>query len=158
MADRAGNMSPPDTVTFTYPTYPHTLLVLNSTAAPAAVEHVVPIGLTNFEALRGVQFTLGFPDSVMTVDSVTSVGRVSFSPFYERSVSGDEERVEIVLVDLAGDHIPDGSEVLIHTYTSVSSNAVTGTDVEFVISDAEGSDEVGNPVSIAALNGILRIR
>ena len=61
-------------------------------------------------------------------------------------------------MDLAGDHIPDGSEVLIHIYTSVSSNAVTGTDVEFVISDAEGSDEVGNPVSIAALNGILRIR
>ena len=158
MADRAGNISTPDTVTFTYPTYPHTLLVLNSTAAPAAVDHVVPIGLTNFEAFRGVQFTVGFPDSVMTVDSVTSVGRVSFSPFYERSVSGDEERVEIVLVDLAGNPIPDGSDVVIHIYTSVSSDAQTATDAALVISDVEGSDEVGNPVSIAALNGILRIR
>lgn len=158
MADRAGNISTPDTVTFTYPTYPHTLLVLNSTAAPAAVEHVVPIGLTNFTSFRGVQFTVGFPASVMTVDSVTSAGRVSFSPFYERSVSGDEGRVEIVLVDLAGNPIPDGSAVVIHIYTSVSSSAQTATDAVLVISDVEGSDEVGNPVSIAVLNGILRIR
>ena len=61
-------------------------------------------------------------------------------------------------MDLAGDPIPDGSDVVIHIYTSVNSNAETNTDAELVISDAEGSDEVGNPVSIAMLNGILRIR
>lgn len=158
IADRAGNTSKPDSVTFTNPAYPHTLLVVNSTAAPAAVEHVVPIGLTNLTPFRALQFTVEFPTSVMTVDSVTSAGRVPFSPFFEHSINGDEGSVKIVLVDLGGDVIMKGSDVMIHIYTSVNAGAPVPSDAALVISDVTASSEVGNPLDIAVYSGILRIR
>ena len=158
VADRAGNLSIPDTVSFIHPTYPHTVLVVNSTAAPGAADHVVPIGLTSFETFSGLQFTVGFPAGDMVVDSVKSTGRVSFNPFYEVSVNGDAGSVEIVLVDLEGNSVPDGSDVALHIYTSVSGGTQTSTDLALVISDATASNAVGNSVAVATQNGILRIR
>ena len=157
VADRAGNTSPTDAVTFVFPTVPHTVLVVNSTAAPGAVEHVVIVGLTSFTPLRGVQFTLGFDASVMTIDSLTSAGRVSFSPFFELSVIGDAGEVEVVLVDLAGDPIPEGSGVVVRIYTSVSAQAAV-QDMALAISGVEAADEIGNPVDIVVQDGVLRIR
>jgi hypothetical protein len=158
VADRAGNLSIPDTVSFIHPTYPHTVLVVNSTAAPGAADHVVPIGLTNFEAFSGLQFTVEYPAADMVVDSVKSTGRVSFNPFYEVSVNGDAGSVEIVLVDLEGNSVLDGSDVALNIYTSVSASTQTSTDLALVISDASASNEVGNSVAVTIQNGILRIR
>ena len=158
VADRAGNLSIPDTVSFIHPTYPHTVLVINSTAAPGAADHVVPIGLTSFETFSGLQFTVEYPAADMVVDSVKSTGRVSFNPFYEVSVNGAAGSVEIVLVDLDGNSVPDGSDVALNIYTSVSASTQTSTDLALVISDASASNEVGNSVAVAMQNGILRIR
>ena len=157
MTDRAGNTSASDAVTFTFPASPHTLLVVNSTAAPAAQEHVVPVGLTSFTPFRGVQFTVGFDASVMTVDSVKSAGRVTFSAFSQQSIIGDAGEVEVVLVDLGGDPISEGSGVVVNIYTSVSASAAV-QDMALPISGAEVADENGNPVDIVVQDGVLRIR
>ena len=155
--DRAGNTSEPDAVTFTFPASPHTLLAVNSTAAAGAVAHVVPIGLTSFAPFRGVQFTVAFDASVMTVDSLKSAGRVPFSAFFEQSIVGDAGEVEVVLVDFGGDPISEGSGVVVNIYTSVSASAAV-QDMALAISGAEVADENGNPVDIVLQDGVLRIR
>ena len=157
VTDRAGNASAPDAVTFTFPVFPHTLLVVNSTAAPGGQEHVVLVGLTSFAPFRGVQFTVGFDASVMTVDSVKSAGRVPFSPFFQQSITGDAGEVEVILVDLGGDPISEGSGVVVHIYTSVSPEAAV-QDMALAISGTEVADENGNPVDIVVQDGVLRIR
>ena len=134
------------------------MLVINSTAAPGAADHVVPIGLTNFETFSGLQFTVEYPAADMVVDSVKSTGRVSFNPFYEVSVNGAAGSVDLVLGDVDGNSVPDGSDVALSIYTSVSASTQTSTDLALVISDASASNEVGNSVAVAMQNGILRIR
>ena len=61
-------------------------------------------------------------------------------------------------MDLGGDVIMKGSDVMIHVYTSVNAGAPVPSDVALVISDVAASSEVGNPLDIAVYSGILRIR
>lgn len=157
VADRVGNISPADAVTFTFPTIPHRLFVVNSTVAPGAAAHVISIGLTSFTSFGGIQFTLQFDASVLTVNSVSSTGRAAFSPFYELSINGDSGELKVVLVDLAGDHIPEGSGLVVDIYASVSAEAVV-QDAALTITGAEISDINGNPVDFVVLDGVLRIR
>lgn len=152
--DRAGNASQFDTVTVTFPALPHTLLVVNSSTAPGTTEHVVPIGFTSFNALGGVQFSINLDPSVLTVDSLKSAGRVSASPFFEVSDNG---QVDIVLVDLSGDPIREGSDVVVNIYTSVSAQA-TAQDLALTLSDVEVADGTGNPVGVVVQDGVLEIR
>ena len=87
----------------------------------------------------------------------TSAGRVPFSPFYELSVIGDAGEVDVVLVDLTGNPIPEGSGVVVRIYMSVSTQAAV-QDVALAISGAEAADEIGNPVDIVVQDVVLRIR
>jgi hypothetical protein len=157
VADHAGNVSPDDAVTFTFPAIAPTLLVINSTAAPGADGHAISLGLTNLAALGGVQFTLQFDAAVLTVDSLASTGRVSFSPFYELSINGDVGELKLVLVDLGGAVIPEGSGVVLEVYASVSAAAAV-QDVALAITGAEIADMNGNPVDFVVRDGVLRIR
>lgn len=152
--DRAGNASQFDEVTVTMPVLPHTLLVVNSTSAPGVTEHVVPIGFTSFQAFRGVQFSLNFDPSVLTVDSLSSAGRVPSAPFF---VVSEDGKISVVLVDLSGDPIPEGSGVVVNIYTSISAQAVD-QNMMLTISDVEVADEVGNPVDIVVRDGVLAIQ
>jgi hypothetical protein len=157
VADRAANVSTDDAVTFTFPAIPPTLLVVNSTAAPGADGHSISLGLTNMAALGGVQFTLQFDAAVLTVDSLVSTGRVSFSPFYELAINGDVGELKVVLVDLGGALITEGSGVLLQVYASVGA-AATVQDVALAITGAEMADRNGNPVDFIVRDGVLRIR
>jgi hypothetical protein len=157
VADRAGNVSPDDAVTFTFPAIPPTLLVVNSTAAPGTTGHAISLGLTSLAALGGVQFTLQFDASVLTVDSLSSTGRVSFSPFYQLAINGDVGELKVVLVDLGGALISEGSGVVLEVYASVSA-AATVQDVALTITGAEIAGINGNPVDFVVRDGVLRIR
>ena len=153
VTDRAGNLSAPYFLEALFPATPNSIFVLNSSATPGAQAHVVSVGLTNFTPLRGVQFILGFDPGVMTVDSVKSTGRVSFSPFYE---SIGEGTLSVVLVDLAGNLIPVASDIVAHIYTSINANA-SSAGMILAMSGVEAADEDGNPIAVEPVSGTLRI-
>ena len=154
VADRTGTRSQSDSVTVTFPEAPHTLLVVNSTSAPGATEHVVPIGLTSFQGFGGVQFSLNFDPEVLTVDSLSSEGRAPSTPFFEMSAGG---QLNVILVDLSGDPIPLGSGIVINIYTSVGATAAV-QDLALTISDVEVANQDGNPVDVTVWDGVLAIR
>ena len=119
---------------------------------------MVPVGLTNFQPLRGAEFFLEFDLDVMTVDSVKSTGRVPFSPFYESthdSVSG-VGTLSVLLVDLAGNLIPAASDTMAHIYTSIKANAPS-TEMILEMRFAEAAGEDGNPIEVTAKSGTLLI-
>jgi hypothetical protein len=144
-------------VEFTFPAVQRTLLVVNSTAAPGDVAHDISIGLTSPTSLGGLQFTLEFDASVLTVDSLSSTDRVSFPPFYELSINGTVGEIDVVLVDLGGDPIPSGSGVLIDIFTSVNAEASV-QDVALTITGVQISAINGNPVGYEVRDGAVRIR
>ena len=117
--DLAGNSSQADTITVTVPNPTHSVLVVNSTAQAGATGHTISLGFNSFEAFGGLQFSLNFDPSVMSLDSVSSAGRAPASPFYE-VLRG---KVDIVVVDLAGDPIPSGSGIKMNVYASISATA-----------------------------------
>ena len=119
---------------------------------------MVPVGLTNFQPLRGVEFFLEFDTDVMTVDSVKSTGRVTFSPFYESThdpVSG-VGTLSVLLVDLAGNLIPVASDIMAHIYTSIKANAPS-TEMILEMFFAEAAGEDGTPIAGTAKSGTLLI-
>lgn len=154
VTDMAGNSSPPDTVTVTVPTPPHSLLVVNSVAAPGVKGHLVSIGLNSFSAFGGVQFSLDFDSHLITVDSLSSADRVPSNPFYEVSDSGS---VDIILVDLGGAPISSGSGLVVNIYTSINPDAAD-QDLHLTLTNINVADDSGNPVDIIVRDGILAIR
>ena len=159
VTDRAGNSSADVSLeNILVPATPSSIFILNSSATPGAQAHVVPVGLTNFTPLRGVEFVLNFDPDVMTVDSVKSTGRVPFSPFYESthdSVSG-VGTLSVLLVDLAGNLIPAASDTMAHIYTSIKANAPS-TEMILEMRFAEAAGEDGNPIEVTAKSGTLLI-
>jgi len=159
VTDRAGNSSADVSLQNIFlPATPGSIFVLNSSATAGDQAHVVPIGLTNFQPLRGVEFNLGFDTDVMTVDSVKATGRVPFSPFYEafHDPVNSVGILSVVLVDLAGDLIPVGSDIMAHIYTSIKPNAPS-TEMLLDMWLAEAAGEDGNPVVVTAGSGTLLI-
>jgi hypothetical protein len=158
VTDRAGYSSADDSLKTLVPATPSSIFILSSSATPGDQAHVVPVGLTNFQPLRGVEFVLRFSSDVMTVDSVKSTGRVPFPPFYESSidpVSGDGY-LSVLLVDFAGNLIPIASDTMAHIYTSIKANAPsTDMILDMVMVEAAGAD--GNPVVVQAGSGTLLI-
>ena len=159
VTDRAGNSSADVSLeNILVPATPSSIFILNSSGIPGAQAHVVPVGLTNFTPLRGVEFVLNFDPDVMTVDSVKSTGRVPFSPFYEStidSISG-QGTLSVVLVDLSGDLIPAASDTIAHIYTSIKANAPS-TAMLLDMYQAEAAGEDGNPIEVEAGSGTLVI-
>jgi hypothetical protein len=157
--DRAGNTSVVDTLQAFFPATPSSVFTINSSATPGTKAHVVPVGLTNFTPLRGVEFDLNFPTDIMTVDSVKSTGRVPFSPFYESTIdsSSGQGILSVVLVDLAGDLIPVTSDTIVHIYTSIKANAPS-TSVFLHMENAEAVGEDGNPIVVGVASGELKIQ
>jgi hypothetical protein len=159
VTDRAGNSSADVSLqNILVPATPSSIFILNSSATPGDQAHVVPVGLTNFQPLRGVEFFLEFDLDVMTVDSVKSTGRVPFSPFYESthdSVSG-VGTLSVLLVDLAGNLIPAASDTMAHIYTSIKANAPS-TEMILEMRFAEAAGEDGNPIEVTAGSGTLLI-
>jgi hypothetical protein len=156
VTDRAGNWSFAHILgggffKTTVPATPSSIFALNSSATAGDQAHVVPVGLTNFEPLRGVEFVLSFDPDVMTVDSVKSTGRVPFSSFYD--VSGDG-MLSVVLVDLAGNLIPVASDTMAHIYTSIKASAPLG-EMLLRMDIVEAADADGNPVVVEAGIGTL---
>mgnify|MGYP001170563339 CR=1 FL=1 len=158
VTDRAGNFSLGHSLPTLVPATPSSIFILNSSATPGDQAHVVPVGLTNFQPLRGAEFFLEFDLDVMTVDSVKSTGRVPFSPFYESthdSVSG-VGTLSVLLVDLAGNLIPAASDTMAHIYTSIKANAPS-TEMILEMRFAEAAGEDGNPIEVTAKSGTLLI-
>ena len=153
VTDRAGNWYEAPTHPALVPATPSSIFILNSSATPGDQAHVVPVGLTNFQPLRGVEFVLTFDPDVMTVDSVKSTGRVPFSPFYD--VSGDR-MLSVVLVDLAGNLIPVGSDTMAHIFTSIKASAPS-TEMLLKMEIVEAADADGNPVVVKMGSGTLLI-
>ena len=151
VTDRAGNLSSAHSSPTFVPATPSSIFILNSSATPGDQAHVVPVGLTNFQPLRGVEFTLSFDPGVMTVDSVKSTGHVPLSPFYDVSddwtVPWRRKTLSVVMVDLAGNLMPAGSDTLAHIYTSIKASAPEG-EKTLQLDVVEAVDADGNPVVV----------
>jgi hypothetical protein len=151
--DRAGYRAEDHALTTVVPA-PSSIFILNSSATPGDQAHVVSVGLTNFQPLRGVEFNLRFDTDVMTVDSVKSTGRVPFAPFYE--TINDSGTLSVLLVDFAGNLIPVASDTMAHIYTSIKANAPSST-MTLMMEMVEAAGEDGNPVEMTAGSGTLLI-
>ncbi len=152
--DLAGNSSQADTITVTVPNPTHSVLVVNSTAQAGAQGHTIPLGFNSFEAFGGLQFSLNFDPSVMSVDSISSQGRAPASPFYEISEAG---KLDIVVVDLTGDPIPSGSGVVLNVYASISA-AAAAQSMTLTLSSVQVANEAGNPINVVARDGVLEVQ
>ena len=152
--DLAGNSSQADTITVTVPNPTHSVLVVNSTAQAGATGHTISLGFNSFEAFGGLQFSLNFDPSVMSLDSVSSAGRAPASPFYEVSEAG---KVDIVVVDLTGDPIPSGSGIVLNVYASISATAAAQS-MPLTLSDVQVANEAGNPINVVARDGVLEVQ
>jgi hypothetical protein len=153
VTDRAGNSSAGHSLKTLVPATRSSIFILNSSATPGDQAHVVPVGLTNLQPLRGVEFLLSFDEVAMTVDSVKSTGRVPFSPFYDVAGPG---MLAVVMVDLAGNLIPVGSDTMAHIYTSIKASAPEG-DLLLRMDVVEAVDADGNPVVVEAGSGTLLV-
>jgi hypothetical protein len=154
VTDRAGNWYMAPDHPALVPATPSSIFILNSSATPGDQAHVVPVGLTNLQPLRGVEFLLTFDPDAMTVDSVKSTGRVPFSPFYDVAGPG---MLSVVMVDLAGNLIPVGSDTMAHIYTSIKASAPEGY-LLLRMDVVEAVDADGNPVVVEAGSGTLLVR
>ncbi len=152
--DLAGNPSEADTVTVTAPDPYHSILVVNSIAQAGAQGHTIPLGFTSFEPFGGLQFSLNFDASVMSVDSISSQGRAPSSPFYEASGEG---KLDIVMVDLAGDPIPSGSGVVLHVYASISATAASQV-MALTLTDVQVANEAGDPINVVTRDGFIEVQ
>ena len=152
--DAGGNLSAISTVAVTFPAPAHALMVVNTTAGAGVTGHPIPIGLSNFTDLGGAQFTLNYDPTVVTVDSITSVGRAPQNPFYEISEDGT---AEILLVDLGGDPIPTGSGVVVNLHASIDSGSPAQI-VALTITDVEIANSTGIPLDVSVRDGSLSIQ
>jgi hypothetical protein len=101
---------------------------------PGAKDIPVPITLTNSQDVYGVQFTLGWNDSVLHVDSVKLAP--AFSHFSIRDNLGDVSgEVAVLLFNLDNQSILPGTEEIVNVFISVDSVAC-GLDVPLTLSDA----------------------
>ena len=90
----------------------------------------------------------------MSVDSISSQGRAPSSPFYEASGEG---KLDIVMVDLAGDPIPSGSGVVLHVYASISA-AAAGQTMALTLTDVQVANEAGDPINVVTRDGFIEVQ
>jgi hypothetical protein len=107
----------------------------NVGGVPGAKSRMVPVSLNNTQDVYGVQFTLGWDDSILSVDSIRLAPSVS--DFSIRDNLGDMAgEVTVLLFDLDNASIPMGTEDIVHIFFSVDSLASCGLDVSLPVSDA----------------------
>ncbi len=101
---------------------------------PGAKDIPVPITLINSQDVYGIQFTLGWNDTVLDVDSIKL--SPSFSHFSLRDNLGDvSSQVTVLLFSLDNQSILAGTEEIVDVFVSVDS-VVCGLDALLTLSDA----------------------
>jgi len=107
----------------------------NVGGVPGAKSRLVPVSLNNMQDVYGVQFTLGWNDSILSIDSIRLAPAVS--DFSIRDNLGDiAGEVTVLLFDLDNASIPAGTEDIVHIFFSVDSLASCGLDVPLPVSNA----------------------
>jgi len=102
---------------------------------PGAKSRLVPVTLKNTDPVYGVQFTLGWNDSILVIDSIRLAPSVA--DFSIRENLGDTPgEVKVLLFHLENDSIPTGTEDIVNIFFSVDSLASCGLDVPLVLSEA----------------------
>ncbi len=154
--DQAGNagVAAPVTVEGTAPET--NLMVILTSADPGTTEHVLPVGLTNFADLGGLNFALNFDPAVMTVDSVRATGRIGFAADSNADTHGGTGAVTAILFDVAGDPIPIGSGMIIDFFVSISGGAPPGGSA-VTLTKVAASAPNGNPAPIIVTDGFITI-
>lgn len=157
VADRAGNRSAEDSVTFQAASPATRLMVINSSAAAGETGHAVPIGLINMQDLGGLDFTVAYDSAAVTVDSVAGTARVSFGPDDNADTHGSSGAVSVVLLDIDGDSIPAGQGAVVELFVTVADGASAG-DVAITLSEVTAAGGDGTKVPILTTDGRLTIQ
>ncbi|MGB2696491.1 MAG: T9SS type A sorting domain-containing protein [Candidatus Zixiibacteriota bacterium] len=102
---------------------------------PGSRSRPIHISMTNSQEVYGIQFTLGWNDSILIVDSIKPAPSVSH--FSIRDNLGDVPgEVRVLLFNLDNQSILPGTGGVVDVFVSVDSLASCGLDVPLVLSEA----------------------
>lgn len=156
ITDRAGNTSLPEAVSFDATAPDNQLVVIFASADAGTAGNVLPVGLVNFEELGGINFTLNFDPGVLTVDSVKSTGHVTFAADSNADTDGGTGAVTTILVDVGGDPILTGADIVLEFFVTVAGGAPSG-GVPITLTDVAVSGIDGNPAAMLVTDGSFTI-
>jgi hypothetical protein len=107
----------------------------NVGGVPGAKSRQVPISFKNTQEVYGVQFTLDWNDSILTMDSIRLAPSVA--DFSIRDNLGDTTgQVRVLIFHLENASIPPGTEDIINLFISVDSASSCGLDIPLTLSEA----------------------
>jgi hypothetical protein len=125
--DNAGNLSPPEYLTFEISADPDRLIAVDASGAAGSSGNSLAIGLANWDTVAGVQFDLIFDTSVIAslddiraADRAASLGATDFNQV-------EPGRVRVVLFDVDGDVVEPGQGQILNISVSVQPDAPSGT-------------------------------
>lgn len=127
ISDNAGNLSPPEYLTFEVNADPDRLIAVDASGAAGSTGNPLVIALANWDSVAGVQFDFIYsPAIIASVDSVTAVERAeSLGSTDFNEVAGG--RVRILLFDVDGDLIEPGQGPILNVWLTVQGGAASGT-------------------------------
>lgn len=157
VADRAGNRSAPDSLTFVASEPLPILMPIFSEAAAGASAHVVDIALVNLDDLGGVDFTIESDPDVITLDSLRTAGRVSFAAVDNADTNGETGAVTVAIFDQGGAPITAGQGTIIEVFVSVAADAPAGP-TPLLLTDVHASTPAGRLTPIVERNGYLTVQ
>jgi hypothetical protein len=125
--DNAGNLSPPEYLTFEVSVDPDRLIAVDASGAVGSSGNSLAVGLANWDTVAGVQFDLIFDasviaslDDIRSADRAASLGATDFNEV-------EPGRVRVVLFDVDGDVIEPGQGQILNISVSVQPDAPSGT-------------------------------
>ncbi len=127
-----------------------TLSVSESWGEPSSSEKFVYIELANTMGVAGAQFILKFDGSLLTADSVSTTNRSSHMDIGSNITT---DSVKIVMYNMSGDSILQGTGTIFKVFFSVSAAAILGDSTLIELKDCILSDPYAQSISCDAKDG-----
>lgn len=125
------------------------------TSADNESQYSADLILVNANPLGGFQFVLDFDTSLVTIDSVIALKRLTgINIFYNDSLPN---QVSVVVIGLAGEQVSSGFDAVIRFALSIAEDAQPGVS-QLNLHDVIFTDIEGNIVSSSSVNGNLLIQ
>jgi hypothetical protein len=130
----------------------YTLRVVDIRGALGTSSNSMDIELVNPMSVGGVQFTLTFDSSLLTLDSATTTSRTSHMGIAS-NIWADSGMV--LLYSVSGDSILSDGDPIVKAFFSVDAIATAGDSTLVELKDATLTDPTANPISVTTEDGWL---
>jgi len=129
-----------------------TLNVVDTSGSPGSTNNPLNIELANTMGVAGVQFTLAFDGSLLIATSADTTTR---TPHMSVGYSSWTDSIKILMYNITGDSILEGTGPILKILFDIDTNAVAGDSTPLHLKDVVLSDPRAQSISVNTVDGWL---